>query len=231
MSGTEETILIRAQSKQNSLTSLVLGCIGLLLALVVFFVLPESFFLLGVFLLSGAIVASIIAWYKWREPPHSLQLTKQHLAYIHRNGQWQLDWHNIQRIDVPKIHSGLDVTSLGLVGIKIKDYLPLLENISPRLATNILLEQRPLLLQLQKQGCATGACYSEDLLEDEVHKLAQGGTIKGIKGMLGNRMKKLRERLGYDLYIATAELDRDEQAFVDLLRQCQQQVLTESETG
>jgi hypothetical protein len=44
--------------------------------------------------------------------------------------------------------------------------------------------------------------------------------------MFANRMSKLRARLGYDIFVAATELDRQEQEFVDLLRQCQQRVLT-----
>lgn len=227
MSGSEieDIIQIRAQSKQNSLTALLAGALGLSVSVAILSWLPESMFLVGVFALSASLVTLLIAWCKWREPPHSLQLTRQQIAYLHRNGQWCLDWDNIQRIDVPKIYNGLEHKSLGLVGLKIKDYMPLIDNISPRLATNILLEQRPLLLQLQKQSCTTGGCYSEDMLEDELYKDANGRQVKGVKGMLGNRMKKLRARLGYDLYISASELDRSEQDFVILLRECHQQVL------
>jgi hypothetical protein len=41
-------------------------------------------------------------------------------------------------------------------------------------------------------------------------------------------MCKLRTRLGYDIFVAGSELDRPEQEFVDLMRQCQQRVLTSS---
>jgi hypothetical protein len=43
--------------------------------------------------------------------------------------------------------------------------------------------------------------------------------------MFANRMTKLRARLGYDIFVAASELDRPEQEFVELLRQCQQRVL------
>ena len=46
--------------------------------------------------------------------------------------------------------------------------------------------------------------------------------LTGTQAMLANRMTKLRERLGYDLYINVSELDRSEQEFVRLLRECQE---------
>ena len=45
--------------------------------------------------------------------------------------------------------------------------------------------------------------------------------------MFAHRMSKLRTRLGYDIFVAGSELDRPEQAFIDLLRQCQLQVISE----
>jgi len=115
------------------------------------------------------------------------------------------------------------------VGIKLKSYQPLLSSISPRLVTNILMEQRPLLLYGfgvdAQQNCAKGTCYGDDLLEDDRFKDSDGHIYTGIQGMLANRMQKLRQRLGFDLYIAGSELDRSEHEFVKLLQQCQQYVI------
>jgi len=37
--------------------------------------------------------------------------------------------------------------------------------------------------------------------------------------MLANRMQKLRQQLGFDIFVAATELDRDEHDFVQLLQQ------------
>ena len=217
-----ELILIRATAKRNGFTTFLGGVVALICAVVLLNLLPHSLYLIGVFALSGAIVAMLIGWFKMREPPHSVSLSKQEVHYYHRHGQWVLTWDNIQRIDVPRVDTGLQHENLDLVGIKIKDYRPFLGSISPRLATNLLMEQRPLLLQAGK--CATGGCYSADLIEDDRLKLPDGTVLAGIPAMLGNRMKKLRERLGYDLFINVSELDRSAIEFCTLLRQCHQQV-------
>lgn len=220
-----ESIKIRAASKRNGFTTFLVGVGVLVVAILLLMWLPQSVYLIGIFTLSGAIVTLLIGWFKMREPPHSIELTKRFIHYQHRHGKWQLDWTNVQRIDVPKVSQGIEQKPLSMVGIKIKDYRPLLESISPRLATNLLLEQRALLLH--NTGCATGGCYNNDLIEDDRFKMPDGNIIKGIPAMLANRMSKLRISLGFDLFISVAELDRSSDEFVALLKQCHINVMQE----
>ncbi|GAC19095.1 DUF2982 domain-containing protein [Paraglaciecola arctica] len=223
----QDIIEIRSQAKRNVIASVLIGLVGLCLASITFSVLPKSLYLIGIFLTSASLVALLIAWVKYREPQFSFLLSRTAILYNHRNGRWQLDWHNIQRIDVPKVTHGVELKSLDMVAIKIKDYSVFLETVSPRLMSNILMEQRPLLFHDMppSQDCATGSCHSDDMLEHDYFKDSKGIEYKGIQAMFANRMTKLRARLGYDVFIAGSELDRPEQEFVDLLRQCQQRVL------
>jgi hypothetical protein len=39
--------------------------------------------------------------------------------------------------------------------------------------------------------------------------------------MLANRMAELRKRLGYDVFIATSDIDRTPEEFAALISQCQ----------
>ena len=107
-----------------------------------------------------------------------------------------------------------------MVGIRIKSYPDFLSVISQRLMTNTLMEQRPLLMQNMDDSGQTGQCPSNDLIEEAKYKLADGQILTGVKGMFANRMHKLRDRLGYDVYINEAELDRSANDFVILLRNC-----------
>jgi hypothetical protein len=229
----QDIIEIRSQAKRNVIVTLLIGAAGMLLASIAFSVLPKSLYLIGIFLTSASLVAFLIAWVKYREPQFSFLLSKTSIVYKHRYGQWQLDWSNIQRVDVPKITRGLEHKSLDMVAIKVKDYSVFLEQVSPRLMTNILMEQRPLLFHDMpaSKDCASGGCHStgspsDDMLEHDYFKDSNGIVYKGIQAMFANRMTKLRARLGYDLFVAGNELDRPEQEFVELLRQCQQRVLT-----
>lgn len=224
----QDIIAIRSQAKRNIIASILFGLVGLGLAGTAFSLLPQSLYLVGIFLTSASLVALLIAWVKYREPKFSFLLSKTFILYKHRHGQWQLDWRNIQRIDVPKVSSGGEHQSLDMVAIKIKDYSVFLAKISPRLMTNTLMEQRPLLFHEapQPKDCATGGCHSDDMLEHDYFKDTNGMEYKGIQAMFANRMTKLRTRLGYDIFIDGSTLDRSEREFVDLLRQCQQRVLT-----
>jgi hypothetical protein len=226
----QDIIEIRSHGKRNVIVSLLIGLVGLGLASIAFSVLPKSLYLIGIFLSSASLVALLIAWVKYREPQFSFLLSRECIFYKHRYGQWQLDWSNIQRVDVPRVSHGVEYTSLEMVAIKIKDYSVFLEKVSPRLMTNILMEQRPLLFHEMpaSKDCTTGSCHSDDMLEHDYFKDSNGREYKGIQAMFANRMTKLRARLGYDIFVAGSELDRPEQAFVDLLRQCQQRVLTVS---
>lgn len=225
MSGSEqsEKICIRATAKRNGMTSLFLGAVGLIAAALILVVLPSYLFLFGIFVTTTAIVALLVGWFKLREPAHSFEITKQAIFYYNRRGRWQLAWDNIQRIDIPRTHQGLEQRELDLVGIRVRDYGPLLKSISPRLITNLLMEQRPLLLQAE--NCPTGTCYSEAMFEADKYKLEDGTQLKGIPAMMANRMERLRTLFGYDLFISASELDRDKAEFVQLLRQCQNQIV------
>ena len=226
----QDIIEIRNQAKRNVIVSILFGLVGLCLAGIAFSVLPKSLYLIGIFLSCVSLVALLIAWVKYREPQFSFLLSRTSILYKHRHGQWQLDWRNIQRIDVPRVTYGLEHKSLDMVAIKIKDYSVFLEAISPRLMTNTLMEQRSLLFHEKPaaKDCATGSCHSDDMLEHDYFKDNNGTEYKGIQAMFANRMTKLRTRLGYDIFVDGSELDRPESEFVDLLRQCQQRVLSAS---
>ena len=227
----QDVIEIRRATKHNVFSTALLGGLGLFIASQMLLWLPAQFYLLGILLASFSLVALLVAYFKYTEPLHSFTLSRQAIYYQHKHGGWQLDWNNIQRIAVPRITRGVEQTELAMVGIKLKSYQPLLASISPRLITNILMEQRPLLLYGlgvdQQQQCNNGNCYGDDLLENDRFKDSDGQIYTGIQGMLANRMQKLRQRLGFDLYIAGSDLDRSEHAFVQLLQECQQHVLLE----
>ncbi|MCF2949013.1 DUF2982 domain-containing protein [Paraglaciecola aquimarina] len=224
-----DIIQIRSLAKKNILVSSLSGFLGLCFGLILLSALPKEYYLVGIFVISLACVMLIIAWVKYREPTFSFELTKYQIIYRSRHGKWQLNWENIQRIDIPKVSVGMENRELGMLGFKLKDYVTFLDNISPRLMTNMLMEQRPLLFHQLSAGqdkpCSTGQCLGQDLLENDYYKDLSGKEYKGIQGMFANRMIKLRANLGYDIFVAASDLDRPEQEFLTLLKQCQNQVL------
>lgn len=229
----QDIIEIRSQAKRNIIVTVILGLVSLCLASISFSSLPESLLLIGIFLTCGSLVTFLIAWVKFQEPQFSFLLSRTHILYKHRHGQWQLSWQNIQRIGVPKISQGFSHIPLDMVAIKIKDYSVFLQNVSPRLMTNILMEQRSLLFHEMplSKDCSSGNCHSDDMLEHDYFKDVNGVEYKGIQAMFANRMAKLRARLGYDIFVSGSELDRPEQEFVDLLRQCHLRVASTQHSG
>ena len=222
MSGSNiEPIFIRAASKSNGITSIVIGLAGLVVSLLWFLLLPEWLFLAGIFITSASLVTLLVGYFKVREPEFSLEITTEFIIYRHRLGSWNIHWDNLQRAGCPKVRKGLEQVELETIGFKIKDYSDFLTTISPRLATHLLMEQRPLLLQNNEDSCATGSCYEQSMFDDNQFTLSDGTVLTGVKAMLGNRMNELRQRLGFDVYIAASEIDRDPSQFAELITQCQ----------
>lgn len=230
MSGSEhsDTIFIRGISSHNGLTSMLIGISGIVLGALVVNFLPELFFLAGILIIVAGIIGLIMGVFKVREPKYSLEISKNELIYHHRLGKWRLDWDNIQRVDVPRVHKGLEHIDLEMVGFRLKDPEPFLKDISPRLVTHLLMEQRPLIAQIEMSNCESGRCYGDDLIEDAKYKTSDGVIIKGIAAMFANRMRKLQAGLGYDVFISVNELDRSAQEFVTLIRDCHDKVLEEA---
>jgi hypothetical protein len=224
MSGPEsefESIFIKAASSHNAMTSILIGS-GLVLAGAFACVaLPKLFFLPGVFIISGGIVGLIIGFFKLREPEYSLELTREHIIYYHRRGKWRISWENIQRIDVPRVTKGMEQVDLEMIGFQLRDADIFLDEISPRLITYLLMEQRPLTMQNRAQNATSGRSYGADMIEDETFLRTSGETVKGVSAMFGHRMGKLRNQLGYDIFISTNEIDRDVKKFISLLKDCQ----------
>lgn len=222
MSGTDsDPIFVRATSKSNGITALVLGGVGLCISAIWLNVFPEWLFLAGIFLTSASIVSLLIGWFKIREPQFSIEISPEEIRYHHRLGNWLLTWDNVLRIGCPRVQQGLEHVDLEAVGIRIKDYGAFLNQVSPRLATHLLMEQRPLLLH-QDHNCKTGNCFDHNMFDDKHYTTADAQTFTGVKAMLANRMTQLRELLGYDVFVSSSDIDREPADFAAFLRQCQE---------
>ena len=224
----QDLIEIRAQAKRGALASIAVGCSGLLVGALLLMWAPDLLRLVAIFTISAGLVGLLLGWSKLREPKHSVVLSKTHIIYYHRLGQWQTHWSNIARIDVPQVHIDLEYHPLAVVGIRLRSYEALLDSMSPRLMNNIMLEQRSLLLQAIKGQVEENRDFDDHLLEDDKFTSEDGKLYRGLRAMFANRMSKLRHSLGYDIFINVAELDRPTAEFVKLLRQCQQTVNSEA---
>ncbi|WP_416307327.1 DUF2982 domain-containing protein [Neptunicella sp. SCSIO 80796] len=216
----QNSICIRSQAKRNSLTTLVISIILLLAGWVWISWLGKDLALPGYFVVAAGIVGLFLAWSKISQPQYSLILHRDFLQYQHKYGQWTLNWQDIQRVDQPRKHDGLSQQPLNFLAIKLKRQQSLLSSISLRLASNLLLQQRHLLLFGDNENCSSGQCYAENLLEKDTFTTEEGVNLTGIQAMFARRMQRLRVDLGYDLYIEANELDRPVEEIVTLLRQC-----------
>nr|WP_136251406.1 DUF2982 domain-containing protein [Ningiella ruwaisensis] len=220
----EDAIFIRGISATNGLTTLLIGSAGVSLGAIMIVFLPPLFFLAGVLIIAAGIIALTMGFFKIREPKYSLEITRESVTYHHRLGRWTLHWENIQRVDVPRVHRGFEHVDLEMVGFRLKEPERFLSQISPRLITHLLMEQRPLVAQIERSNCEGGRCYGDDLIEDAKYKTKEGTILRGVTAMFANRMRKLQTGLGYDVFISTNELDRSAEEFVMLIRECHDNV-------
>ncbi|WP_394133096.1 DUF2982 domain-containing protein [Shewanella maritima] len=216
---------IRPISKRNGITLTVLGSSALLAGLLMF-IFAKSLFAMALILFSLGIIGTILGVYKLKEPEVSIKLSADVLGFYHRRGQYQLEWSNIQRVDILRVHQDMQLSELPYVGIKLKHLPPLLDSISPRLATGLLTEQRPLLM--------SAAIQDEDLQSLEHYMNIEFSPLsvdeyqyKGVLAMFGHRCETLNSILGYHVYIPIDMLDCLPEEFIALVRQWQQTQLTE----
>ncbi|MCY9804904.1 DUF2982 domain-containing protein [Vibrio scophthalmi] len=144
-------------------------------------------------------------------------LTATHFQQHFYKGGWVLKWRNISKIDICQCQHEGWYQPLPWVGIRLKDYSPYLDSICPRITTEILLSQRPLLyVGLQQQHKTTQ--FEEMVLDPKPYTAVDGKQYTGLQAMLANRMHYQRQLFGYDVFISTNDLDRPPDDFVGLMR-------------
>ncbi|MGI2170566.1 DUF2982 domain-containing protein [Shewanella sp. MF05960] len=216
-----DELLISPFSKRNGITLTILGAVSLLTSLIVFIGFG-SLFALGMMFFALGSVSLILGVAKVYQPAVSFKFTAEGVAFFHRRGQVFIEWDNIQRLDNVRVNQSMELIELPYIGVKLKKINPILDCISPRLATGLLTEQRPLLM--------TAATQDEDLQSLEGYLgveytplVVNGDRYRGVLAMFGHRCQTLNEQLGYHLYLSIDSVDRDPKEFVSLLRQWQQQ--------
>ena len=221
-----KTLHVIPMVRKNGLTLVWLGIAVTIAMIFILFLLREQPLIPAMIGLLAGLMMTLIGVLKLREPHLSLSLCHDCLQYHHKYGGWILKWRNIQRIDQPRIHLGWDLVALPYIGLKIKDYDDFLTLITPRLAVRLLTEQRAVLLQAinsERPECLSGGCganlLGEGLLEESRFRSPSGQRYEGVIAMLGNRMVRLRDLLGYDLLVPDNSLDRAPAEFIRLLNQ------------
>ena len=144
-------------------------------------------------------------------------LTATHFQQHLFHGGWVVKWSDIIDIGVCEYqHQGWH-HPLPWIGIKLRRYSPYLDSICPRIASQILLDQRSLLfLGLRQHN--QHKFFEDRVLDTEVFIADNGHQYKGLLAMLANRMGYQRNNYGYDVFISASDLDRPIDEFVGLLR-------------
>ncbi len=144
-------------------------------------------------------------------------LTPTHFQQHLFKGGWVLRWQDISQIGVCHYDQQGWQRPLPWVGFKLKRYSPYLDSICPRIATEILLEQRPLLyLGLRQTQQQTR--FEEIVLDSNDYQAENGQIYHGLQAMLANRMRYQRENYDFDVFICASDLERPIEDFVGLAR-------------
>lgn len=196
---------IVAATKRNGITLALISALLLCVSLIIF-IAARHWFGPGLVLFTLGAVGLVLGYAKVSQPPESLKGDAEGLVFFHRRGQYRLEWENIQRIDVPRVSQGLDSLDLPFIGIKVKKINPVLDCISPRLATGLLSEQRPLLMTAAAQDDTLESLETQ-LGAEFTPLVTHGERYRGVLAMFGHRCLLLDKQLGYHLYIPADALD------------------------
>ena len=218
MTTTTAKLLIKPLGRHHGLFLCLVGSILLLLTLFCshYFWLQYRMPLMLMVLISVVIV--FIGSLKLSEPQHSFILTPQKLHFARRYGYWQLKWSKIKVIKQVTETCGIEQYHLPYIGIALTNITAIANNISPRLASRLLHEQRPLLaFCLRHQLIAP----EQSVINFDAFTSNDGYQITGPVAAFLHHTKVLHHALGYHLYIPETALDRDINDFVTLLKNCQ----------
>ena len=164
-------------------------------------------------------MASLLLFGYWliRKSWVGFTLTATHFQQHYSYGGWVLKWQNIQQIGLCSYHQQGWYQPLPWIGIRLKNYSPFLDSICPRIAREMLYNQRALLYLGMKQHNPE-LRFEDVVLDFSPYCDEQGKVHTGLIAMLANRMQQQREFYGFDVFIAENDLDRPADEFVGLTR-------------
>lgn len=170
------------------------------------------------FLTLVSLVIIFIGVVKKIEPEYAYVLAPEFISYQHKYGHWKIAWCDIQSIDNIKLHSGLMFKHLPYIGIKLTPETYLEKMISPRLASRLIHEQRPLMLN----------AITNQLLPFEQAQInfspfinTQNEETKGPIAAFMHHSNALQQAYGFHLYLPVSSFDRPSEEFLQLLKSCQ----------
>lgn len=216
----------RAATARGGVKTLLISSGALLLWLLLMLVLPDVLHSSAWVLLLICCVLGLIAGYaKLTEPLYVIELDQQGFSYLHHKGRWFIPWQGFSFLSVPELAG----KELAYIGIQLKNHEDFLNQLQPRLAVHIMVEQRHLLIAALSSNCPTGTCPTELMVEVGEYK----GTTQSYKGaiaMFARRMQLLRQLTGFDLFIPINAIGSEPADFCRKVNQIRLQCLDNTVT-
>jgi hypothetical protein len=218
------TITIKPLARHHGLFLCSLGGLILLCCFLASYYLWQQARLPIIALILIAMVTLFIGLLKYSEPQHSFILTPKKFIYAHRYGQWQLSWQQISYIKQVSETQGFEYHQLPYIGIRVKNIADIAANISPRLASRLIHEQKPLLAFCLRHHFITleqaTINFERFIIFNNKNETHNTTTITGPVAAFLHHSTTLQQALGYHLYLPESALDRDIDDFVGLLKNC-----------
>ncbi|NQY62668.1 MAG: DUF2982 domain-containing protein [Alteromonadaceae bacterium] len=211
------SIFIKAQANHHAVFIILTGCTLLIATIIFSAFFWQPFRLTLIFILLLSFIMIITGLCKKLEPKFSFKLTPDTIQYHHRYGSWFIKWDQIQSINTVTETHGLSTEQLPYIGIKFKHFEDIAEQISPRLASRLIHEQRPLLIFAVLHQLLS---MEDTQLNFSNYKLKTGKILKGPLAAFMHHSQILFKGFGYHLFIPNASMDRENEEFCQLLLQC-----------
>jgi hypothetical protein len=221
-----EKLQYRAATARGGVKTLLLSSLALLLWLLLLLLIPDVLHSSAWVLLLICCVLGLIAGYaKLTEPLYVIELDQHGFSYVHHKGRWSIPWPGFSFISVPELAG----KELAYIGVKLRHYDEFLNQLQPRLAVHIMVEQRHLLIAALGSNCPSGTCPTDLMVEVGEYR-GSTRTYKGAIAMFARRMQLLRQLTGFDLFIPISAIGSEPADFCRKVNQIRLQCLDNTVT-
>lgn len=224
--GLMEKLQYRAATARGGVKTLLCSSVALLLWLLLLLLWPDLFHNSAWVLLLVCCLLGLVAGYgKLTEPLYVVELDQRGFSYMHHKGSWFVSWQGLSFISVPELAGH----PLAYIGVKLRNYEDFLNQLQPRLAVHLMMEQRHLLIAALSSNCPSGTCPTELMVELSEYKGVKR-SYKGAIAMFAHRMQLLRQLTGFDLFIPLNAIGSEPADFCRKVNQIRLQCLDNTVT-
>lgn len=221
-----DTLRFRAATAKGGVKTLLVSSGALLLWLLFLLVMPDLLHSSAWVVLLICCLLGVFAGYaKLTEPFYVVELDQQGFSYVHHKGRWFIPWHGFSFLAVPEL-AGKEIA---YIGVKLRYYEQFLDQLQPRLAVHLMVEQRHLLMAALGSNCPSGTCPTDLMVEVGEFK-STTRTYKGAIAMFAHRMQLLRQLIGFDLFIPMSAIGSEPAEFCRKVNQIRLQCLDNTVT-